>query len=40
MKKEFKRLEHENPRNMRYLQDGVPTKYDDLTGNKSGPEGM
>lgn len=40
MKKEFKRLEHENPRNMKYLQDGVPTEYDDLTGNKSGPEGM
>jgi hypothetical protein len=26
---------------MRYLQDGIPTEYDDLTGNKNGPsEGM
>ena len=41
MKKEFKRLEYDNPRNMRYLQDGIPTEYDDLTGNKNGPsEGM
>jgi len=38
MKKEFKRLEQENPRNMRYLQDGVPTEYDDLSGDKSGPD--
>jgi len=40
MKKEFTRLEYDNPRNMRYLQNGVPTEYDDIVGDKSGQGGM
>lgn len=41
MKKEFERCSYEDPRNMRYLQNGVPVEYDDLTGDKSGPnQGM
>lgn len=39
MKKEFERISHEDPRNMRYLQDGSPVEYDDLTGDRSGPQG-
>lgn len=29
-KKEFERLEYENPRNMRYLIDGVPKEYEEV----------
>lgn len=29
-KKEFERIEYDDPRNMRYLINGVPTEYDDV----------
>ncbi len=40
MKKESKRIDFEDARNMRYLQDGKPVEYDDLVGDKSGPGAM
>lgn len=29
-KKEFERIEYEDPRNMKYLVNGIPTEYDDV----------
>lgn len=33
---EFERIDHENPRNMRYLQNGVPVEYDQVISQKPG----
>jgi 2OG-Fe(II) oxygenase superfamily len=35
-KMEIERIEKEDPRNMKYLQDGVPVEYDKLRSNDSG----
>ena len=40
MKKEMDRIAYEDPRNMRYLQNGKPVQYDELTGDRSGPGAM